>query len=295
MAPKKRSTSAGGSGKRKQKSLYDLLRVPAGTSDPVQLRRAYRVVARELHPDKHLDDKEGATKAFQEIQRAFEILSDPQKRELYDQTGSEEGLDFAAAHDFVDAFCHRVPQEEFKKMVAALEKAYKGSEEERLEVVEHVRKHKGDVTHLMEYIILSKLEDADRFEEIIRTAFKKKELPQKHEAKFCATLPIMKKKEQKERRLFEQEQTKTKGKKTGDLADLALAIQKNAKRRLASAGPLANAIKGGLPEDPLEGKDLDEVRKQMNLNLNRKQMERSGAGIKRKASTSKSPVAKKQK
>lgn len=284
MAPKKRSSSVGSPVKKKQKSLYQLLRVPPGTSDPLTLRRAYRVVARELHPDKHPEDKKNATQAFQEIQRAYEILSDPRKRELYDQTGSEEGLDFNAAHDFVDAFCQRVPQEEFKKMVATLEKAYKGSEEERLEVIEHVRKYKGNATHLMDCILLSTLEDADRFEEIIRSAFTKKDLPQKFEAKFNATVGTMRKREQKERRLFEQEQARSKGKKKDDLADLALAIQKNAKRRLASAGPLAKLMKGGLPDDPLAGKDLDEVRKQLTLD-----------GVKRKASMSNSPAAKKRK
>lgn len=43
------------------------------------------------HPDRNKDDVESAKRKFQEISEAFEVLSDKQKREIYDQYG-EEGL-----------------------------------------------------------------------------------------------------------------------------------------------------------------------------------------------------------
>ncbi|HMP05303.1 MAG TPA: J domain-containing protein [Lacipirellulaceae bacterium] len=51
------------------------------------IQKAYRKLARKYHPDMNPDDATAKTK-FQEVQSAFEILSDPEKRKRYDQFGS---------------------------------------------------------------------------------------------------------------------------------------------------------------------------------------------------------------
>jgi DnaJ-class molecular chaperone len=51
------------------------------------IQKAYRKLARKYHPDLNPDDKSAKTK-FQEVQRAFDVLNDPSKRELYDRYGS---------------------------------------------------------------------------------------------------------------------------------------------------------------------------------------------------------------
>ncbi|EDO36691.1 predicted protein [Nematostella vectensis] len=66
--------------------LYDLLGVPQNASDN-DIKKAYRKLAKELHPDKNPDTGE----KFKDITFAYEILSDPEKRELYDRYG-EKGL-----------------------------------------------------------------------------------------------------------------------------------------------------------------------------------------------------------
>jgi DnaJ domain/Thioredoxin len=48
-------------------------------------------MAIKYHPDKNKDDPEGAKKRFQSIANAYETLSDPEKKRIYDQHG-EEGL-----------------------------------------------------------------------------------------------------------------------------------------------------------------------------------------------------------
>jgi DnaJ-class molecular chaperone len=65
---------------------YDILGVSKGTSAG-EIKKAYRKQALEWHPDKHKDNKEAAEKRFKEINEAYQILSDAEKRRAYDQFG----------------------------------------------------------------------------------------------------------------------------------------------------------------------------------------------------------------
>lgn len=66
--------------------FYKTLEVSRGVSQ-ADIQKAYRELARKYHPDLNPDDKRAKAK-FQEVQRAFEVLNDPEKRELYDRYGS---------------------------------------------------------------------------------------------------------------------------------------------------------------------------------------------------------------
>jgi len=65
---------------------YDILGVSKSASAD-EIKKAYRKQALEWHPDRHKDDKEAAEKRFKEINEAYQILSDPQKKSAYDQFG----------------------------------------------------------------------------------------------------------------------------------------------------------------------------------------------------------------
>ncbi|HSX49298.1 MAG TPA: DnaJ C-terminal domain-containing protein [Candidatus Saccharimonadales bacterium] len=54
-----------------------------------EIKKAYRKQALEWHPDKHATDKEIAEKKFKEINEAYQVLSNPQKKATYDQVGHE--------------------------------------------------------------------------------------------------------------------------------------------------------------------------------------------------------------
>ena len=54
-----------------------------------EMKKAYQKLALEYHPDKN--KSEGAMEKFKRIKTAFEVLGDPQKKQVYDQSG-EEGL-----------------------------------------------------------------------------------------------------------------------------------------------------------------------------------------------------------
>ncbi len=72
--------------KMAEEDFYQTLSVSRGATDE-ELQKAYRGLARKYHPDLHPDDKD-AKRKFQEVQRAYDVLSDPKKRELFDRYGS---------------------------------------------------------------------------------------------------------------------------------------------------------------------------------------------------------------
>lgn len=71
-----------------KRDYYEVLGVSKTATDE-ELKKAYRKLAKQYHPDANLDNKEEAEKKFKEINEAYETLSNPQKRKMYDQFGPD--------------------------------------------------------------------------------------------------------------------------------------------------------------------------------------------------------------
>lgn len=104
------------------KDYYQTLGLSHGASID-EVKQAYRKLSKELHPDKHKGDK-AAEARFKEVNEAYEVLGNPQKKEMFDRfgtTGGQAGFggaggtggfdfgnmhfgDFGAAGDFADLF-----------------------------------------------------------------------------------------------------------------------------------------------------------------------------------------------
>lgn len=69
------------------RDFYQILGV-SRSATPNEIKKAYRKLAKALHPDKNQDDP-NASQKFQDLGAAYEALSDPEKRELYDRCGED--------------------------------------------------------------------------------------------------------------------------------------------------------------------------------------------------------------
>ena len=71
------------------KDYYQVLGLSRGATIE-EVKKAYRRLSKELHPDKHKGDK-SAEQRFKEVNEAYEVLGDPQKKQMYDQFGTTSG------------------------------------------------------------------------------------------------------------------------------------------------------------------------------------------------------------
>jgi len=80
---------------QKKQDYYAVLGIDKGTSD-ADLKKAYRKMAMKYHPDRNAGNK-SAEEQFKTIQQAYEVLSDPQKRQVYDTYG-HAGVDASSGY-----------------------------------------------------------------------------------------------------------------------------------------------------------------------------------------------------
>ena len=80
-----------------KRDYYEVLGVEKTATDD-ELKKAYRKLAKKYHPDANPDNKAEAEKKFKEVNEAYEVLSDAQKRRMYDQFGTADpGAGFGGA------------------------------------------------------------------------------------------------------------------------------------------------------------------------------------------------------
>ncbi|KJZ78461.1 hypothetical protein HIM_01852 [Hirsutella minnesotensis 3608] len=146
-----------------------------------QIKSAYRKAALKNHPDKVPEDQKAAAhEKFQSIAFAYAVLSDPARRKRYDATGSTaESIVDSDGFNWSDFY-----REQFKDAISAdaikkFAKKYKGSDEERDDLLVAYEECEGDMDGVYERVMLSDVvEDDSRFRRIIDKAIQQDSVPE---------------------------------------------------------------------------------------------------------------------
>lgn len=155
--------------------LYKILDIPNNATQG-EIKKRYYALSKICHPDKCPDDPE-ATTNFQKLCEAYKILSDPEKRKVYDKTGDVADLDYDL-NTFISAYQYyrNMYKEITTQDIADFSKTYPGSKDEKEDLMDYYWDYEGDMDGLLECIPLSKVEDVPRFIEYFDSQIKSGEI-----------------------------------------------------------------------------------------------------------------------
>ena len=226
-------------------NLYEILGVPS-TVDVVGINQAYRKLALKYHPDR----ANGDAKKFQALSAVHSILSDPSKRKIYDDVGSLDSDDMSDDFDtWYQYFRNLFPTITVADIDNFVTK-YRGSEEEKVDILELYERFDGDLFLMHNYIMCSDDDEAEqRICDLIDEAVKQQEVPLKSTyKKMKATFISNNAKRVAKRKKTTSSSSSSSSKanaKGDDLADLAAQITRQQAGRSAGMATLFAKYGGG--------------------------------------------------
>ena len=141
-----------------------------------KVKTRYRKLALKYHPDRNRGEgEEEATRAFQLVSRMYAVLTDPERRAVYNETGDlreaegDAGTGSENAGVWKEYFAAQFDEVTTAK-VAALEKTYPGSPAEVEDVIEAYPHVHGDVARLVDWVPFATHDDIPRLQTIVDTA-----------------------------------------------------------------------------------------------------------------------------
>jgi len=152
------------------KCLYEVLKVERNCNEK-QLKKAYYLLSLKYHPDRSQDgeDNEERTCKFQVLSRVYEILTNPEHRAVYDETGElvDEGDVLANNKDW-EVYWRMLFKKISKEDIELFEKEYKGSEEEKNDIKTFYLQFEGDMDEIMSHVMCATYDEEDRIRAVIQ-------------------------------------------------------------------------------------------------------------------------------
>ncbi|XP_013385220.1 dnaJ homolog subfamily C member 9 [Lingula anatina] len=157
--------------------LYEVLGLTKASSAS-EVKRGYHKLSLQVHPDRVKPrEKTLATKKFQALGKVYSILSDKEKRAVYDETGEvDDENDISQDRDWYDYWrllFAKISVSDIKQF----EENYKESEEELNDLKAAYVDYEGDMDEIIDSVLCASVEDEPRFRNILTELIKRKELP----------------------------------------------------------------------------------------------------------------------
>ncbi|VVC28994.1 DnaJ domain,DnaJ domain, conserved site [Cinara cedri] len=215
------------------KNLYEVLNINNKCTDK-EVRKAYYVLSMKYHPDKVCEkEKIEATEKFKVISRVHALLSDNDKRKLYDDTGCV-GDDIDPNSTEEDFPWETYWRSIFRKItdddIKEYELKYKGSDDEKRDLKKGYLGGQGDMDFIINTVPFSSVYEEDRLREVLEKIIEEEDLP-RYKA-FMNEPPTKKRKRlQKAKREEVKCEELLKKEKKDDSYDLISAIQKRSAER----------------------------------------------------------------
>ncbi|KAM4607337.1 dnaJ homolog subfamily C member 9-like [Polymixia lowei] len=151
--------------------LYEVLGVAKEATD-AEIRRSYYKVSLKVHPDRAPEDPL-ATEKFQVLGKLYAVLSDKEQRAVYDEQGVvDEESDVMSQDRCWEEYWRLLFPKITVQDILEFEKKYKGSDEERQDVIQLYVQHQGDMDVITASVLCCSQEDEPRLFDIIRNAIR---------------------------------------------------------------------------------------------------------------------------
>lgn len=213
----------------KDLDLYEVLGV-SKESDAVQIKKGYRRRALSVHPDKAGNTPENQLQ-FQQVAFAYSVLSDPTRRESYDELGCVEDVEDATLQELFTKYFRKEFTEE---MIEQDKKEYRESGEEHRDLLRYYKEYEGDFDRILEAVLHTEVGDQARLIAELNAAIEEGKL-EKY-GKFAKTTTAARQKKRakkggKEAKEAEKLRKKLNIRKTNDESDLAALIKARSAQR----------------------------------------------------------------
>lgn len=159
------------------RDLYAVLHIPKDASDK-QVRKAYHKLSLVVHPDRVDENKKlEATEKFKVLGHVHSILSDSEKRKIYDETGDcGEDSDELSDRDW-SAYWRSCFKEITIQDINNYEKKYKGSDEELQDLKNAYLHGKGSMDWILEAVPFTHTDEEERLRERLKPLMDSGEIP----------------------------------------------------------------------------------------------------------------------
>ncbi|KAM4623824.1 dnaJ homolog subfamily C member 9-like [Polymixia lowei] len=157
-------------------NLYEVIGVDK-TASEADVRRGYYKSSLKMHPDRAPDDPQATTK-FQTLGKVYAVLNDKDQRAIYDEQGivDEESDTLSQDRNWEDYWRMLFPKITVQDILD-FEKTYKGSAEERTDLLRTYTECEGDMTRIMESALCASQDDEPRIRDILQGAIDAGDLP----------------------------------------------------------------------------------------------------------------------